>query len=321
MGQFDSQDETAPSGVGTDFAGRPPSTSWERISFADSPQNYIWVWFKPANVPQGLIVKIPDETFRNDPHPEQLTMRKLLQAVGVEPSSVSMWYLYGVPYEGQNGTTPFLDSTIPEPVAGVDPDIVVSLNPPQVETMQQPAATATAEAEHLAEVFEHIDADWNAILQIEKQLTRLRKQLVDMSNKIKALNRDLTPLERLHGSNQDKKDWQDARRWLRDAATQLSVCIRDHDIGELSSAGNRKKFAQIYQQFIVPRQQFDGMWQARRDYETYRKRAQTLQNNMNNAHLNAAQNGERRAQRVLKTIAVKIREATTKKNFLGIMLD
>jgi len=42
---------------------------------------------------------------------------------------------------------------------------------------------------------------------------------------------------------------------------------------------------------------------------------------MNNAYWHAIQNGEQRAQRVLNTIAAKIRDAQLKKNFLGVMLD
>jgi len=115
------------------FSGRPPSGTWERISLADSPQSYVWVWFKPPNVPQGLVVRIPVKIFQNYPH-LQLRMRKILQAVGVKPSCVSMWSLYGTPYEAQNGTSPYLDSAIPEPVAAAEPNIVVCIDTPHVET-------------------------------------------------------------------------------------------------------------------------------------------------------------------------------------------
>jgi hypothetical protein len=71
----------------------------------------------------------------------------------------------------------------------------------------------------------------------------------------------------------------------------------------------------------VPRQQFDGLGQAQRDYKTYRKMVTTLQGNMKNALLSATDNGERRAQQVLSRIAAKVRAAKTKKNFLGVVLD
>ncbi|MCH7688696.1 MAG: hypothetical protein IH899_18765 [Planctomycetes bacterium] len=265
-------------------------------------------------------MSIPDETYQSYPHlDEQLTMRKLLQAAGVEPSCVSMWHLYGVPYDGMNGTTPFLDAAIPGPVTGVDPNIVVSINVPHVDTMQH--VTADAEEGSLSEVFERIDADWNASLEIEKELTRLRKKLLDMSARLNTLNRDLSSQERLHSNSQDKKDWLDVRRRLRDTDTRLRMCIKEHNIGDASPSGRRNWFEQTYQQFIVPRQQFDGMQQAQRDYESHRKLVQTLQINMNTAYSTAAQDGERRAQQVLNRIAAKIREATTKKNFLDAIRD
>jgi hypothetical protein len=193
---------------------------------------------KPSSVPQGLIITIPEETFRDYPHPEQLTMRKLLQAAGVEPSCVSTWCLYGVAYDAMSGTTPFLDSAVPQPGAGVDPNIVVCVNGPVVDTVQH--ATAPAEDGSPADVFERIDADWKASLEMVKDLTVLRRKLVDMSNRLKTLNRDLNPDERRFSSNQDKKDWVAARRWLRDAATVLSRYIREHDIGDTSSAGQKE---------------------------------------------------------------------------------
>ena len=321
MRQSDLQGDPVRSDARASFAGRPPSQSWERMSFADYPQIYVWVWFKPPNVPQGLIVTIPDETWSNFPHLEQLTMRKLLQTAGVEPACVSMWQLYGVAFDGMNGANPLLDQAIPAPVPGVDPNIVVCVNVPHFDSMQHVTPPAAAEVGRPSEVFERIDADWNATLEIETELASLRTMLVDMSTRLKALNRDLSSQERLHSNNQDKQDWLEARRLLRDSALQLWSCIKEHDVGDTSSAGHRKWFEQIYQQFIVPRQEFDGMHQAQRSYESYRKMLITLQCKMNNAHLNAAHNGERRAQQVLNRIAAKIRDAQTKKNFLGAMLD
>ena len=49
------------------FAARVPSQGWEPVPLADSPQHVIWVWYKPANFPQGIAVNIPDETFRSYP--------------------------------------------------------------------------------------------------------------------------------------------------------------------------------------------------------------------------------------------------------------
>ena len=327
-GQSRSQSDGAPPEPQTGLAGRLPSASWEALPLADSPQHSVWVWFKPQNVPQGLVVTIPDETFRDYPHPDQLTMRKLLQTAGVEPGCVSMWYLYGVAYDGMNGTTPLLDAAIPQPGAEADPTIVIYTNVPHVDAVQHAPAPAPASAPasaadvaSLSEVFRRIDVDWRASVELEKELTILRRKLMDMSGRLKTLNRELSPDERLYSSTQDKKDWLAARRWLRDSAAQLSRYIREHDIGDTSSAGQREWFEKTYRQFILPRQQFDGIRQAQRDYGSYRKMVEKLQSNMKTAYSSAAENGERRAQQVLSGIAAKVRAATTKKNFLGVMLD
>jgi hypothetical protein len=42
---------------------------------------------------------------------------------------------------------------------------------------------------------------------------------------------------------------------------------------------------------------------------------------MSNAHSYASLDGERKAQQVLNRIQQKVREASNKKNFLGVMLD
>lgn len=337
MTQSPVQGEIAAPQSAADFAARPASKTWERISFADCPQAYAWVWLKPQNVPHGLMLMISEETYRVYPQfAVQLTMRRLLQAAGIEPSWVSMWNLYGVAYDGMNGTSPFLDHAIPLPVMGVDPNIVVCINAAPVsnsvpvanatpvDAMPQPAPapeSLSAEPVTVSEVFDRIDDDWNASLLTEKELKRLRKQLLDMAARLKTLNRDFSPQERLHSSPQDKKDWLDARRWLRDSSTRLSRYIKEHDIGYTSAAGQRKWFEQTFQKYIVPRQQFDGLRQAHRDYATYRKVVVTLQTNMHTAYAQAAQNGERRAQQILTRVAAKVREATTKRNALGILCD
>lgn len=320
MSQPDSQGGTAHSHQEAGFASRPPSQTWERISLAHRPERFVWVWFKPPGVPHGFIARIPDELFQAQPNQNApLTMRQLLQTAGVDPSHVSLWNLYGVVYQGMNGRAPLLDAAIPTPVVGVEPSVTVYVDAPQLEPKQPVAAPSKAAS--LAELFEIIESDWNASLEIEKELTRLRKRLMDMMGRLKTLNRDLTPDERLHGSTLDKKDWLEARRWLREASNRLWRFIKERDIGDTSAAGQRKWFEQIYAQCIVPRQPFEGIKQAQRDFETYRKTILTLQINMNTAYSIADLDGERRAQRVLKTIHTKIREAQSKQNFLGVIID
>jgi hypothetical protein len=374
------------------FTVRPPSQAWERLSLAESPQDYVWAWFKPATAPNGVLLRIPDETYRDRPElAAQWTVRKFLQAAAIEPASVSAWLLNGVSYPALNGTSPYLDAPLPVPVAGANAGVTVFVGPPvagpvvppvpmagappfvngaplagvppMVPVMgaalmplgvappgatgsvpfapgpmfqgatsaglpvisTRPPATAAGPPQPLdaatADIFERIEADWNSSNEIEKDLGRVRKQLVDILGRLKALNRDLTPPERVHSNNQDKKDWQDARRTLRDATNRVWKYLKAHDIGDTSNAGKRVWFDEIYRKFIGPRRPFDELMASARAFELHRKTITQLHCDMSNAYSYASLDGERRAQQVLNRIQTKVREATNKKNFLGVILD
>jgi hypothetical protein len=174
---------------------------------------------------------------------------------------------------------------------------------------------------HLMEAYEHVEQDWRAAQDTEKDLSRLRQQLLDMTARLKTLNRDLTGPERVHSNNQEKKDWQQARRMLRDCTNRLWKCMKAHDIGYTSSAGQRRWFEETYEKYIAPRRHFDGFQDADRAFGTYRKIVTTLHIDMTNALSIAQLDGERRAQQILARIAEKIREAGNRKNFLGVILD
>ncbi len=347
------------------FAARPASQAWERLTFPDASQNPVWAWFKPATAPNGVILRVPDEIYRDRPDlAAQWTVRKLLQVASLEPASVSAWVFNGVSFPAMNGASPYLDAPLPAPVAGANPGIVVYvLAPPMVPVMgaaplplavvppgvngshpfgpapmfaaaapvglpvaaghrppkqagpPQPLDAATAD------IFERIEADWNSSNEIEKDLSRVRKQLVDILGRLKSLNRDLTPPERVHSNNQDKKDWQDARRLLRDATNRAWKYLKAHDIGDTSNAGKRVWFEEIYRKFVAPRHQFDGLMAAARAFESHRKTITQLHGDMSNAYSFASLDGERKAQQVIARIQTKVREASNRKNFLGVILD
>ena len=127
--------------------------------------------------------------------------------------------------------------------------------------------------------------------------------------KLNSLNRDLSPDERLHSDRQDKNDWMEARRWLRDVGAKVSRYIKEFDIGEASQAGKREWFEQTYEAIIAPRRISDDLPRLEREFEAHRKQLQTLMANMNNAYSSAVQDGERRAQQILTHIASKVRAA------------
>lgn len=333
MNQPQSLGSSALHDVSAGFTVRPPSQSWEQICFAEGPQNFLWVWFKPATAPQGLIVRIPDEASPA----RSLTLRTILHLTGVDPSWVAMWQVYGMAYHGMNGANPLLDQPIPVPVAGADPNLVVYVASPQpsyMPTMMSPMtmpsmpamlpnaiASAGAATGPSAELLERLDIEWNAAMDVEKDLDRLRKMLVDMMSRLKSMNRDLNPDERLYSSREDKQDWLDARRFLRDSDNKLRAAVKEFDIGDPSSAGHKRYFEELHARFVAPRIPFDGMEQALNGFEFYRKLLTTLHGKMNSVYLAAQSNAERRAQMVLARIANKVREASNKKTALGVVLD
>ncbi len=336
---------------------------------------YVWAWFKPATVPHGLILRVPDELYRNTPElAAQLTMRQCLHAAGIAPPAVAAWLINGVSIPGMNGANPYFDAPLPPPMPGISPDIVVYLhamapvplagppivpimpmapqmvpqmamaamplgangapampgqpmfNPQPVSGMPLSASITPMDAAGpldvaTAEIYERIEADWNSSNEIEKDLTRLRKQLVDILGRLKNLNRDLSGPERVHSNNQDKKDWQDARRCLRDATNRVWKYLKAHDIGDTSNAGKRVMFEEVYRKYIAPRRPFKEYMATARAFESHRKTITTLHGDMNNAYSYASLDGERKAQQVLNRIQQKVREASNKKNFLGVMLD
>lgn len=299
------------------FAARSPSESWEAVSLSGSDAHRVWIWWKPANVPEGLLIRIPDETFQSQQPSGQLTLRAVLRSAGVNPADVAMWYQYGVPCDAAGGTSPLLDQILAPPMPGADPHFVVYFTPVHPSTVpvspSMPAAAPAAENASQAQTLESIDADWNACVNLEAQLTACRKQLASQLNRLNSLNRDLSPDESLHADRQDKSDWIDARRWLREGATRLSRYIKQHDMGETSMAGRRLWFEQTFQQQIAPRRPVDDVAHLQREFESYRKTLQMLLNRMTSALAAASQEGERRAQQLLSRIAAKTRAARTKR--------
>jgi hypothetical protein len=205
---------------------------------------------------------------------------------------------------------------VPVAVPGVPNGVPVAV--PNVGGKHEPVIPAPA---HLLEAYEHVEQDWRACQESEKDLSRLRQQVLDMMGRLKALNRDLTGPERLHSNTQEKKDWTNARRMLRDCTNRLWKCVKAHDIGYTSSAGQRRWFEETYDKYIAPRRHFEGFQDADRAFGTYRKIVTNLHIEMTNSLSIAQLDGERRAQQILARIAEKIREAGNRKNFLGVMLD
>ena len=342
------QPQPVPAGHGINFAQRPPSANWETVAFPESPQSVVWIWFKPPSVPFGLTLQIPDQTWGaySNTVGHAFTMRRLIQLAGVDPAFVTTWSIGGVRYDTMRGTNPLLDQPVPSPTPGVDSTIVVDLTPqqayvPQVPMMpptmapQQmhlsgmpgmhapppamPVATGGPVTPEMEAYYEGIEKDWAACKEGLRELERMRKQLVDIHGRLKNMDRDLNSNERRFSSTQDKKDWTEARRWLRDGMTKTMMLVKSYDIGDVSAAGRGRQIEQLYTQFIATRTPVSDLTGTAQQFVEYRKLITTLQGRMSAAYSQSGVAAERKAQKVMKSIQAKVRKGTTRTSFLDAM--
>ncbi len=299
-----------------DFNQRAASVNWEPVYLSPNPEpsKMIWVWFKPQGIQNQITISIPPETFQNYSSTQQLNLLILLNAIRIEISQIAMISLFGTPVETSCQDHPVFHQSVMQPASGVDSYIHLMLAGESVPVAANTQATSGVDNDEREKNLRRaIDMDWNAVRGIETQLKVLRKQLDQMATRLNSLNRDLSPEETLHADQLDIRDWQDARRWLRDMASRMSRYLKEHDIGMTSSAGNRHRLNQIHQHFIVPGLPLEGVEHLQHEFETYRKMAHNLMQNMSAAHASAKTDGEQRAQQVLRRIAAKTRAARTRR--------
>ncbi len=309
------------------FASRPPSSGWEQVALPNSEQHVLWIWFRPPQMPSGVIVRLPPDLV-SYPARNGLTFRWLLNLTGIDPNALAMWYVFGTPMQHASGSQAALDAVVPAPPQGAQPEIafVTHMQPAMMQPMpmqpvpQPMAQPAMADPVHFStdavaltpetqKMLLRIESEWQSCISLERQLAGLRKKVTGLLGKLNSLDKDLKPEERLHADNADVKDWQDARRWLRDVSNRAQRFVKEHDIGVTSMAGRRRGFEETYRTVIEPKKPVAGMENMLREFDAYRKSLLTLMNNMNNSYQTASQEGERRAQRVLARIRAKSRGA------------
>ena len=157
-------------------------------------------------------------------------------------------------------------------------------------------------------MFIRIESAWKFSVQIERQMTGLRQRLSSIQSALGKLDRDLSPDERLASDREDRDEWADTRRWVRDLQSKCHREIKAFDIGMTSGAGNRRHLEETYLTVIEPRSPSANLESYRAEFEKYRKDMVSLQRAMITALQAASQNGTQRAQRCLGKIAGKIRE-------------
>jgi hypothetical protein len=308
-----------------DIFSRPPSESWEPVTLPNAPGAAVWAWFRPPAAPCGIIFQIPPES--HDAHPKAFTVRRLLNALGVDCRQTQMCQACSGSFDAMNGMNPKLDKPLCAPPPGSDPALTVHLAPPTsmaappvvappAATMPSPLLFAAATmmpvqgAEHL---YHAIESDWHAIQLLESKNLMLRTQLNSTLTKLMSLNRDLSPDERNASDTMDHRDWQDARRWIRDGAAVLSRIVRAHDIGTTSAAGVRNRFDDIIDHYVTPRHPLPNLHEVQHQFEVHRKMVQSLHTEMQNAAHGPAHEGETKAQVVLARIRKKLQTQRNKR--------
>ncbi len=306
------------------FSMRPPSANWEQLPLSDLPGAFVWVWYKPPHCPYGAMFQIPQPVLMQ--FSNLITVRRLLLTAQLHPAEVSNWALDGMTYDTQQGMNPLLDYPIPNgPRAGeciVTIQVTQAVVHPLVTHSQVAIAPTMSTSSNLLTAvkvagqeshYMAIETDWQAVIQIEKQIDTMRKQLNAAQSRLQSLNRDLSTDERQAADSLDLKDWSDARRFIRDSLSHLSRYVRECDMGITSGAGNRNRLHDLYTQSVVPRLPIQNIVAVQNDFEIHRKIAHTLVVKMNTVMSNSSNNAEQRAQQILARISAKARKARSKK--------
>lgn len=158
-------------------------------------------------------------------------------------------------------------------------------------------------------VYKSIESQWSGIQAETVKLDMLRKQVDSMMGQLKTMNRDLQYEEKEFSTRQDRDAWDDARRWMRNASTQLSRCQKACDVGDTQSVGKREWLQQIHDTYIAPRLGIENAKGIESEFAYFRKLLINLENQLNVALSSASTDALGRASRVLSEIARKIRKA------------
>ncbi|MEK6259508.1 MAG: hypothetical protein AABP62_12900 [Planctomycetota bacterium] len=298
-----------------------PSTGWEPVSLATDASRVVWGWFKPPQAPNSVALQVPPEVWQPVSPVPPITVRQLQAATGV-PALLG-WTIAGQFIPLDERTAPFIDVPLAAPPDGVDPLIILWCNLAALAPISAampvaaviPAMAVVSDllpGEDPGPMFDAIASHWAAIQRMEGDIRRIRSQLAHSIHKLFSLNRDLGPEEKIVADNIDKKEFNDARRWMRDALAALSRSIKQIDIGMMSGAGKQNRFEDIFQRYVQPRIPFAGLKQAVTEFEMHHRTAKNVIQTAQSALSKGTADAERRATTVLQRIAAKVRQQRNK---------
>ena len=310
------------------FSHHPPSSQWEPLLLPRFPGLVLWAWFRPPQLPTGVLVRVPPELVAVHPGGFPFSLADLLSAAGIDFHQLHSVSIFGTEWQQAAVITPYLAHPMPSVAPGASMEISINVveqsvaNPgsmmvpaatmPTAVEVAEPAVADTESQEAGALMYDRIDTAWRVSMQMERQMTGLRKKLAAMLKTLGNLDRDLGPDERLAADREDRDNWQDARRWVRELSARCHRELKNFDIGMTSGAGKRHVIEQVFKEVIEPRKPSNDLTNIHREFEAYRKDMTNLQKAMTAALQAAGQNGTQRSQRILATIRRKIKERRAK---------
>ena len=220
------------------FFERPVSASWEVVPIPGVADVNCWAWFRPGTLPAGVAVTIPPDVIGLPGAVLPFSLIQLIHAVGLTWEQLVSVSFYGEPWQSAAESLP-----CPPAVANVQILLMAGQQTPVVPQPQSTAhflssaAEASAPSQAVTSQFHRLETNWKACQGMARQLAGLRQQLSGVLGRLGALDRDLRPAERMAVDRQEKDEWQDAHRWVRDAASKVQRCLKAHDIGVTSAAG------------------------------------------------------------------------------------
>jgi hypothetical protein len=252
------------------FSEQPPSKQWAALKYRG--ESFAQIWFKPAGEPFALTFRIPQKSFHIPGMDHLLTMENLLKAVGITSEEVDCWRHEGASPPGRNGSNSDPGHPLPPPASDV-PHLMlhVSLKPPS----EVVAPTESGETEIPEELWQDLEARWNAILGLEATMDTLRIGLETMRAELEAASRKtLATEEKVHVLASDVAQWNKARSRIVYALPKVREFI--HRSTWATATPERKKLEELFKNHIHPRIPFPGMDKVLEQVESLFKDRQVL---------------------------------------------
>lgn len=301
------------------FFERPASNGWEAVPIPGVDGVYCWTWFKPQHLPTGIAVAIPPEIVGEVNTPLPFSMFHLVHGVGLPWESLASVSLYGGEWQPAALWHNMAGQFLPAPADPAHAQILLMAQNtmpavPETHPMTSPPATDARLMASKASTSQlsRLKNDWKACHGLERHLSGLRQQMSGVLSRLGSLDRDLSPEENLAADSLVRNEWQDARRWIREASSKLHRCIKAHDIGVTSTAGRRSTIQQMYEQTSVNTSEVGDLTTCLHEVELYLRELTNLLSSINTALQGANANGIQRAQRILSKIASQARQKRAK---------